>query len=320
MSSSAESGRDSQTITLSSYRTLGFAEYGSPTGYPLIYFHGFPSSRLEGEILHKAARKRNIRVVAPDRPGFGLSTYDPNYTITSWVEDVRELVKQLNLQRFAVLGLSGGGPYALACAKDLPASMMTSVGVAVGSPYWAEGGFGDMPWWSRISYWLVKYAPGPATLLVSGLVGVTRLVTGTSWGKRMIDKAVEAERKKQKEKGESNQLGGMDPLQGEPIEESRQGLLRALFEPFTQGSKPTIRELKLFTIDWGFELKEVGYDKVMMWGGTKDVNAPISGVRYIASAVQHSELREYEGSHGEIVTQVDDILDTLVPEEARHLL
>lgn len=93
-----------------------------------------------------------------------------------------------------------------------------------------------------------------------------------------------------------------------------------LFEGFAQGAAPAVRECWLFTSDWGFQLRDVAYDKVILWHGSKDVNAPFSAAQYMVSALPNGELREYDGNHGEIITQIDDVLDTLVPEQQRSLL
>lgn len=126
--------RTRQTLILPDRRLLGFAEFGDPSGTPLVYFHGFPMSRLEGWSIDRMARRRRLRVIAPDRPGFGLSTFRDQRRITDWPVDVRALASHLGLERFAILGVSGGGPYAVACASALPREMLSAVGVVAGGP------------------------------------------------------------------------------------------------------------------------------------------------------------------------------------------
>lgn len=264
--------------------------------------------------MHKAALKRNIRVLAPDRPGFGGSTYDPAYTILGYVKDVKEMARQLGIGRFAVLGLSGGGPYALACAKELDKEVLSAVGVACGSPYWLESGFEDMPWWSRIAYWFARYTPPLGVVVVEGMVGLARWVSEMGWAKRAMEQALEKERQRERDQGKRGEEEDLT------IEQAREGVMRMSFEGLKQGGRPTVRECWLFTSDWGFRIKDVGYDKVILWHGSKDVNAPFSAAQYIVKTLPHGELREYDGTHSEIVTQIDDILDTLVPEQERSLL
>ena len=108
------------TLGLRDGRTLGYAEYGVRDGKPVLVFHGSPGSRLQVQAAHAPALARGIRVVAPDRPGLGLSTRLPGRQIADWSSDVRELADALGMARFAVIGISGGGPYAAACAWGLP--------------------------------------------------------------------------------------------------------------------------------------------------------------------------------------------------------
>lgn len=115
-------GTRDQRIRLHDGRLLGYAEYGDIHGRPLLYFHGLPGSRLDisGPTPSVIAGKLGIRVVALDRPGFGLSDFQPERTLGDWPNDVVEIADVLRLDTFAVLGLSGGGPYAAACARFIP--------------------------------------------------------------------------------------------------------------------------------------------------------------------------------------------------------
>jgi pimeloyl-ACP methyl ester carboxylesterase len=108
------------TLLLGDGRKLGYAQYGRPDGEPLFYFHGHPGSRLEARFAHRAAAEAGLRVVALDRPGYGLSDFQPGRVITGWPADVAEAADLLRIGKFSVAGASGGGPYALACAWRLP--------------------------------------------------------------------------------------------------------------------------------------------------------------------------------------------------------
>lgn len=111
--------RQKQTVTLTNGRALGFAEFGSlgDEATPLFAFHGLPGSRLESASFHRAGCDLNVRVIGIDRPGLGLSSAQPNRKLLDWPADTRELARNLNLSRCYVLGVSAGGPYALACAS-----------------------------------------------------------------------------------------------------------------------------------------------------------------------------------------------------------
>src|SRR5512141_2581166 len=107
---------DHQTLTLKDKRILSYAEYGAPTSLPLIGFHGMPGSRYVLKSAEEAARAAGVRLIAPERHGYGCSQPHPQRTLLSYTDDVLQLADALKLDRFAVMGVSGGGPYAIACA------------------------------------------------------------------------------------------------------------------------------------------------------------------------------------------------------------
>ena len=106
-------------IRLRDGRSLGYAEFGSPTGYPIFLFNG-SVSRLFYPLDDTFAISANARIITAERPGIGLSTFKPNRTILDWPTDLEELADALGLHQFAIAGASAGGPYAAACAFKLP--------------------------------------------------------------------------------------------------------------------------------------------------------------------------------------------------------
>lgn len=115
------------TIALADGRRLAYTEWGDPNGYPLLYFHGTPGSRLWCPD-EEATRSAHVRLVMPDRPGFGGSDDQYGRTLADWPSDVVGLADALEIERFAVVGVSGGGAYAAACGALIP-SRLTAVGI-----------------------------------------------------------------------------------------------------------------------------------------------------------------------------------------------
>jgi pimeloyl-ACP methyl ester carboxylesterase len=111
---------DALVLRLRDGRDLGWAEQGDPDGTPVLLFHGLPGSRLIRHPDGSIATRLGIRLITFDRPGIGLSTPQPKRRILDWPRDVAEFADAQGLERFAVLGWSGGGPYALATAHELP--------------------------------------------------------------------------------------------------------------------------------------------------------------------------------------------------------
>ena len=103
------------TVRLPDGRTMAIEEYGDPAGLPVLYFHGWPASRLEAGLIPGLP----VRVLAFDRPGYGRSSPQPGRTLLDWPQDVADVADRLGLGRFHIVGLSGGAPYATACAYAL---------------------------------------------------------------------------------------------------------------------------------------------------------------------------------------------------------
>src|SRR5262245_51960085 len=102
-------------------RRLGFAEFGDPSGAPVLWFHGTPGGRRQFPLLgRRAAEELGLRVVVVGRPGTGLSDPHPYAAVADWAADVAHVADALGAERLGVVGLSGGGPYALACGAVPP--------------------------------------------------------------------------------------------------------------------------------------------------------------------------------------------------------
>ena len=100
-------------------RRVACAEYGDPGGLPVLALHGTPGSRLMFALADRAARERCIRLIAPERPGYGLSDYRHSESLAHIAEDLSAVADAYELGRFAVIGVSGGGPYAVAAAAAM---------------------------------------------------------------------------------------------------------------------------------------------------------------------------------------------------------
>jgi pimeloyl-ACP methyl ester carboxylesterase len=113
-------------VRLPDGRRVSIASHGDPKGIPLFLFHDTPGSRLELHYVGGPAKQRGVRVVCPDRPGVRRSDPHPERTIRGYADDVSALADALGFERFAVLGYSGGAPYALACGLHPVSSKISS--------------------------------------------------------------------------------------------------------------------------------------------------------------------------------------------------
>ncbi len=283
----------SNQITLGDGRTLGFAEYGHPKGQPIMYFHGWPSSRLEARMLESAARKLNIRVLAPDRPGFGLSDYKPGRRLEDWPNDVIELADALRLDRFSIMGLSGGGPYVAICALKIP-QRLRAAGII--------SGIGSVD------------VPG----VVDGMRRLNRLLLlvgrRAPWLFRLFSWRAVRAMKSNPDHFFAQQLADL-PKPDQAIlarTEIRDYLLNAGLEAFRQDSRGAALENALYARPWGFRLEDISKE-VLLWHGELDINVPPAMGHYLAITIPNCRSRFYqdEGHISLFVNHMEEILRTL---------
>lgn len=115
------------SLQLADGRTLAYVCYGSASAQPVLYFHGTPSSRLEPQVagvwgtpVETLLNQYHLQLIAVDRPGMGLSTFQEQRTPDSFAADVKVLTQSLGIEKFPLICWSGGGPYALAMAYHYP--------------------------------------------------------------------------------------------------------------------------------------------------------------------------------------------------------
>jgi pimeloyl-ACP methyl ester carboxylesterase len=133
------------TIKLSDGRLLGYSEYGAQQGFPVIYTHGGLACRQDVASADSVAAQNNIRVIAVDRPGIGLSEPKPGRSVLAWADDIAELQERLGIREFAAMGWSMGGQYALALGHAQPMSTTRVAVLTGGLPITNSTVFQQMP-------------------------------------------------------------------------------------------------------------------------------------------------------------------------------
>ncbi len=100
-------------------RTIAYTEFGDPNGYPILFAHGMPGSRLEGRFFHHQAKRWGFRVITMGRPGIGLSSFQPNRVLLDYIQDSQRLIDHLGIAEFVQMGWSSGGSRSLAVAYGM---------------------------------------------------------------------------------------------------------------------------------------------------------------------------------------------------------
>jgi pimeloyl-ACP methyl ester carboxylesterase len=262
-----------ETVDLPDGRRLGFAEVGEPAGVPVLYFHGVPGSRLDftSERCDQALRAAGVRFIAVDRPGFGLSDPKPGRGHAHWPADVSALADSLGLDRFAVLGYSRGGHYALACAALIP-ERLTAVGMlSAPAPPDMPGFARAWPRLARIDQAFARHAPALWTRVTNSNVRRGKKNPAALLAPYKLVLRSAADRA---------------ALAANPREIARYGI-----EAARQGPADWRMEATNMRDALDFDLDEVKMP-VKIWHGTADTLVRIAHGRHLAARLRSAELVE----------------------------
>lgn len=264
----------------------------------MLAFHGTPGSRTMIRVIDREARAWRVRVIAPDRPGFGLSTFQRDRRLLDWPDDVEALADHLRLERFVAAGVSGGGPYALACGYKL-AGRVTRVGVVSSMGPVVESGL-KAP---------LLHTPMASLVLLQHTPRLVRAVSASvAFGVRrfpdkVFDSLLMVSSRRDRE------------VLGRP--QVRAALLEAFREAFRSGVEGTAHEIVLFGREWGFDLREVQVP-VHLWHGESDGQVPVQLARFMAQRLPRCQARFIpEAGHYWIFDHQTDLLRALFPPAGR---
>jgi pimeloyl-ACP methyl ester carboxylesterase len=254
--------QEHRRIRLRDGRALAYTEYGAADGLPIVYCHGLPSSRAEGALVMggDALAGLRVRVILPDRPGVGDSDFLPKRRVTDWPDDVLQLTHALGIDRFAVLGSSGGSPYALACGALLP-ERVAAVGVVGGlappdAPGIATRGTRVL---ARLTEWCPALVRGMLTLQLTTLRSA-KLRQGMTAAFPEPDRTL---------------------LQRAEV---RDAFIACFEGACRHGTRGAAWDLRLGAHAWGFELQRLRVP-VLIWQGERDGNVSSAHGHYLASAI-----------------------------------
>lgn len=256
-------------------RRLAYRAYGDPAGYPTFYNHGSPGSRLEGELFHEQARAHGLRLLAVDRPGQGHSDEAPRASLLDFARDLKSLADELALDRFGLLGWSGGGAPSVACAAAMPHRV--SFALVIGS-YTNLGEFPQgrelLPAADRTALRLGQTSPLLLRLFFKLLQWYVRLAP-QSYARWVQRSGNESDRALLEDEG------------------LRRLLVRDAQEALQQGVSGISREALLQYQDWGFPLAQVEV-RLQVFHGTQDHYAPFAFGEHLAASVPDGVLHVFE--------------------------
>ncbi|MBO0728329.1 MAG: alpha/beta hydrolase [Acidimicrobiaceae bacterium] len=289
---------DTHVTVLPDGRDLAWLEIGKPDGEPVFAFHGTTGSRWHFTVDGWPIAASGVRLIATDRPGYGLSSFRAGRRLWDWADDVAFLADHLGLEHFSVLGVSGGGPHAAACARFLPARVRVAAILSGVAPLADAGSEEGMMATNQRITTLARRAPVALWPLFGGLTAL-----GRRWPERALQTMI-----KQLPPPDAAVL--MRP-------EVRDAFFRDLRQAAPTTGRAAAQDFRLFVTDWGFRLEDITVP-VHIWQGDVDRNVPPAHARYQAERIPEAVLHEIPGEgHMLFVDHLQEILGELIAAAAR---
>jgi pimeloyl-ACP methyl ester carboxylesterase len=282
-------------IAVGDDRQIGFAEFGDPQGRAVFWLHGTPGARRQIPMEARVyAEQRQIRLIGVDRPGIGSSSPYQYDTVFAFAEDLRTIADTLGIDRFEVIGLSGGGPYTLACAAAMP-DRVVAAGVlgGVAPVRGADAIGGGVSTLITAAAPVVEVAGAPLRLAASQLIRLIRPVAEPAlYAYARI--SPEADRR----------LLIRPEFKAMFLDDLLNGSRKQLAAPFA--------DVVVFARDWGFRLDEVKVP-IRWWHGDRDHIVPFEHGQHVVSRLPDAQLTHLPGeSHLAGLGRAEEILGTMV--------
>ncbi len=275
-------------------RNLQVQEAGDPEGKPVLFHHGTPMSRLIYAGWDEIAREHNVRFLAYDRPGYGLSDRHEGRDVAACAQDVRDIASQLGITGLGIIGLSGGGPHALACAALLDDLVPRVVSLAAVAPFDAEG----LDWYADTGE--------------SNVEETQLFLSDRAAARRQYEQDAQDMRTKTAEELQAAYISVYSPLDLKCME----GEFGAFLDASTKlGLSLSIEgpwdDEAAFVSPWGFDLTQIS-TPVRLRQGRQDLMVPYGHGAWIASQIPGVEaILSEDESHLSLLDHLAEDLDWL---------
>jgi pimeloyl-ACP methyl ester carboxylesterase len=276
---------------------IAFEEYGDRNGVPVIFCHGWPSSRTMARLTDQAARDLRVRIISPDRPGISGSTLQSNRKLIDWPPVVRQLVDHLGIDRFRMLGVSGGAPYAYATGRSMP-HRVSAIAIVSGAPPIAD--LADNEGLLRLYSWMLAlYRTQPA--LLRRLFHLARPILSLrppAWFRPLLLKMLM-----------------LQPWDADSLRDS--AAFEAIFESqrraWRGSAEGVMTDARIYAEPWGFRIEEVSVP-VRLWHGCQDRAFSVHLAKEIAGRLSNCQARYLDGAgHYSLpIRHMREILEDLI--------
>lgn len=265
-------------FTTGSGRRIAFYKYGDPNGMPVFFCHG-TGSHIHATLLHKPARRLGYRIIVPDRPGIGLSDFDPKRKLLDGAYDIAALADHLNIGKFGVMSISGGCPTLLACAYKLPERLKFVVDLAGAAPLYRDpAALKELGAMDRFYAKIGAHLPLSLFQVPFALLGFQQKILKSP--KAFADMM----------------RSSMCRADMELFDEPRMQYLfmRDFQELFRQGSRAAALDAQLIYLPWGFDLRQIRIH-VDIRQGTDDRWIPPYFSQYLAKTLPDATIEMIPG-------------------------
>lgn len=277
------------TVRLPDGRHLGYTTVGADDGPTTLYFHGTPGSRLLPPAAADICRDQGLRLIGIDRPGFGLSDFQPGRRISHWPADVTALLDHLGLERAGLLGVSSGGPYVLSCCKAIPDRISRALIV---------GGLTDAECPALIS----DASAMPRVLILA--------LRGSSLLRRTAYRFMGVGMRKNPDKVRPQLAKGLSASDGRVLERPEVGLYicAAGAEGARNGGRGWAYDDGLLSQPWDFSPAQISEDvQIDLWYGDDDLAVTPASAKRIADEIAGATLTVFPGEgHMLVFDHVED--------------
>jgi pimeloyl-ACP methyl ester carboxylesterase len=284
-----------QKLTLSDGTTVALSEYGDRGGVPVFFCHGWPSSRTMAELAHGAALELGVRLLSPDRPGIRDSQFQPDRRLIDWPPLLNQIADRLGIDRFRILAISGGAPYAYASGWMSP-ERVEKIAVISGAPPLDElqDYDGLLPIHRRMLA-LRLTRPG----LLKSLFHLARPFLAMRMPIRFRPLL----------------LRFLQPCDAKVLRESHafDVCFESARKAWCSSAKGVMTDAEIYATPWGFRLEEIRVP-ITLWHGTKDRTFVESLAKDVASRLPNCQLRliERAGHYSLPIRYIHQILADLL--------
>jgi pimeloyl-ACP methyl ester carboxylesterase len=256
------------TLTLRDGRTFAYTIHGADDGAPIFLFHGNPGSRYTRHPDESIAAQLGARIITPDRPGYGLSDFQRGRTLLNMADDIQQLADALNIDRFALLGISAGAPYVAATAYALRERVTVGAMVSGAAPFNRAGALDDVSQAYRVAYETSKWPSWILRLMMAAQMRSESHHPDNAWA-QVIDRANEHDRAILSQ-----------PAYAEQVRHWRTEAIR-------QGVRGWVHEATLLVKKWGIPLHAIPAP-IHLWYWQYDTLVPPQMGRYLEQTLPNT--------------------------------